>query len=67
VGALALSVYTAQLVAIRVLEVDSSDDWGTWVRFTLTALLLASVWRWRLGRGPLERLLTWSSQRAAGP
>ncbi len=67
VGALALSVYTAQLVAIAVLDVDSSDDWGTWVRFTLTALLLASVWRWRLGRGPLERLLTWSSRRAAGP
>jgi uncharacterized membrane protein YeiB len=67
VGALALSVYTAQLVAIAALDVDSSDDWGTWVRFTLTALLLASVWRWRLGRGPLERLLTWSSQRAAGP
>jgi uncharacterized membrane protein YeiB len=67
VGALALSVYTAQLVAIWLLEVDSSDDWGTWVRFTLTALLLASVWRWRLGRGPLERLLTRTSQRAAGP
>jgi uncharacterized membrane protein len=67
VGALALSVYTAQIVAIRLLEADSSDDWGLWVRFTLTALALASVWRWRLGRGPLERLLTWSSRRAAGP
>jgi uncharacterized membrane protein YeiB len=67
VGALALSVYTAQIVVIRVLEVDSSDDWGTWVRFTVTALLLASVWRLRLGRGPLERLLTWTSHRAAGP
>lgn len=67
VGALALSVYTAQIVAIRVLEVDSSDDWGRWVRFTLTALLLATVWRLRLGRGPLERLLTWTSRRAAGP
>jgi uncharacterized membrane protein YeiB len=67
VGALALSVYTVQLVAIVALDVDSSDDWGTWLRFTLTALLLASVWRWWLGRGPLERLLTWSSQRVAGP
>jgi uncharacterized membrane protein YeiB len=67
VGALALSVYTAQIVAIRLLEADSSDDWGLWARFTLTALALASVWRWRLGRGPLERLLTWSSRRAAGP
>ncbi|WP_198588474.1 heparan-alpha-glucosaminide N-acetyltransferase domain-containing protein [Geodermatophilus chilensis] len=67
VGALALSVYTVQIVAIRVLQVASSADWGLWVRFTVTALVLASVWRWRLGRGPLERLLTWSSRRAAGP
>jgi uncharacterized membrane protein len=67
VGALALSVYTAQIVAIRVLEAGNSDDWGRWLRFTLTALLLATVWRMRLGRGPLERLLAWSSQRAAGP
>lgn len=67
VGALALSVYTAQIVALAVLGVDSADDWGRWVRFSLTAVLLATVWRLRLGRGPLERLLTWSSQRAAGP
>ncbi|SNS49005.1 Uncharacterized membrane protein YeiB [Geodermatophilus pulveris] len=67
VGALALSVYSAQIVAIQVLEVDSADDWGRWVRFTLAALLLATVWRLVLGRGPLERLLTWSSRRAAGP
>ena len=66
-GALALSVYTAQIVAIRVVEAESSADWGQWVRFTLTALVLATAWRLRLGRGPLERLLTWSSQRAAGP
>jgi uncharacterized membrane protein len=67
VGALPLSVYTAQIVAIWLLEADSTDDRGLWVRFTLTALVVASVWRWRLGRGPLERLLTWSSRRAAGP
>jgi uncharacterized membrane protein YeiB len=67
VGALALSVYTAQIVALAVLDVEFAEDWGRWVRFTLTALLLATVWRLRLGRGPLERLLTWSSRRAAGP
>jgi uncharacterized membrane protein YeiB len=67
VGALPLSVYTAQIVAIWLLEAGSSDDWGLWGRFTLTALVLAPVWRWQLGRGPLERLLTWSSRRAAGP
>lgn len=67
VGALALSVYTAQVAAIAVLEVGPGGDWGRWARFTLTAVLLATVWRWRLGRGPLERLLSWSSERAAGP
>ncbi|MGR6963729.1 heparan-alpha-glucosaminide N-acetyltransferase domain-containing protein [Geodermatophilus sp. URMC 61] len=65
VGALALTVYSAQIVAIRALDAGD-DSWGLWAAFTLTALLLASVWRWRLGRGPLERLLTWSSRRAAG-
>ncbi|SHN73234.1 Uncharacterized membrane protein [Geodermatophilus obscurus] len=66
VGALALTVYSAQIVAIRVLAAGN-DDWGTWAAFTLTALVLATVWRLQLGRGPLERLLTWSSRRAAGP
>jgi uncharacterized membrane protein len=66
VGALALTVYTAHIVAIRVVDAGVGD-WGTWVRFTLTALLLATVWRSRIGRGPLEALLTWSSRRAAGP
>ena len=67
VGALALSVYTAQLVGLRVLDVTYAESWGRWTGFTLTALLLATMWRLRLGRGPLERLLTWSSRRAAGP
>ncbi|TFV54227.1 DUF418 domain-containing protein [Geodermatophilus sp. DF01-2] len=67
VGVMALSVYTAQIVAIWALGVDSADDWGRWARFTITAVLLATVWRLRVGRGPLERLLTWSSRRAAGP
>ncbi|MGY1786277.1 heparan-alpha-glucosaminide N-acetyltransferase domain-containing protein [Geodermatophilus sp. SYSU D00698] len=66
VGALALSVYTAQIVAIAVLDVEHGQDWGLWARFSLTALLLASAWRSRLGRGPLEGLLAWSSRRAAG-
>ena len=67
VGALALSVYTAQIVAIRLVDADHAAGWGLWVRFSLTAVVLATAWRLRLGRGPLERLLTWSSRRAAGP
>jgi uncharacterized membrane protein YeiB len=67
VGATALSVYTAQIVAIWLMDLPFQPGWDVWVRFTVTALVLASVWRLRLGRGPLERLLTWSSTRAAGP
>ncbi len=67
VGALALTVYTAQIVALAALDVEYGEDWGRWVRFSATAVLLATAWRLRLGRGPLERLLTWSSRRAAGP
>jgi uncharacterized membrane protein YeiB len=66
VGAMALSVYTAQIVAIWLLG-DAAHGWDVWVRFTVTALVVATFWRLRLGRGPLERLLTWSSVRAAGP
>jgi uncharacterized membrane protein YeiB len=66
VGAMALSVYTAQIVAIWLLD-EAAHGWAMWVRFTVTSLVVASVWRLQLGRGPLERLLTWSSVRAAGP
>nr|WP_239522149.1 heparan-alpha-glucosaminide N-acetyltransferase domain-containing protein [Geodermatophilus sabuli] len=67
VGALALSVYTAQIVAIWLLDLPFAPGWDVWARFTVTALVVATAWRLRMGRGPLERLLTWSSHRAAGP
>ena len=68
VGALALSVYTAQIVALRVLDdggPQRPEGLGLWLLFVASALVLAWTWRRRLGRGPLERLLTWSSTRAA--
>ena len=68
VGALALSVYTAQILAIRVLldvAPDAAQGARTWAWFAVAAL--AGAWRWRsvLGAGPLERLLTWTSRQAA--
>ena len=69
VGALALSVYTAQIVVLwALLAVDPAavQGVGLWLLFVVSALLGAGVWRWKLGRGPLERLLTCSSTRAAG-
>ena len=68
VGALALSVYTAQIVVLwALLAVDpaAAQGVGAWLLFVVSALVVAGLWRRRLGRGPLERLLTWSSTRAA--
>ena len=68
VGALALSVYVAQIVVLwALITVSPTHPQGVdlWVGFGVCALVGAALWRWRLGRGPLERLLTWSSTRAA--
>ncbi|TQN43317.1 putative membrane protein YeiB [Blastococcus colisei] len=68
VGALALSVYSAHIVviwALTAVDPAAAQGLGDWVLFALCATATATVWRARLGRGPLERLLTWSSTRAA--
>ena len=68
VGAMALSVYTAHIVVLWVLlhvSPASTEGADVWLLFALAALVGAGLWRWGLGRGPLERLLTWSSTRAA--
>jgi uncharacterized membrane protein len=69
VGALALSVYTTHVVALRVLmdvAPEHAQGLRTWLWFAAAALLAAWLWRRLLGRGPLEWLLTWTSSRAAG-
>src|SRR3569833_89363 len=66
VGAMALTVYTGQVVAVWALGGSDYDDNGPWVAYVLVSIVFATVWRLFLGRGPLERLLTWSSNRAAG-
>jgi uncharacterized membrane protein YeiB len=69
VGALALTVYTVHVVAIRVLmDVSPDAAWGAgaWAGFAVTALLAAWLWRRTVGRGPLEWLLTWTSGQVAG-
>jgi uncharacterized membrane protein YeiB len=67
VGSMALTVYTAQVVAIWLIGADEYVDNGPWLAFVLVSLVLATAWRLVLGRGPLERLLTWSSTLAARP
>jgi uncharacterized membrane protein YeiB len=66
VGAMALTVYTGQVVAVWALGGSDYDDNGPWVAYVLVSIVFATAWRLFLGRGPLERLLTWSSNRAAG-
>jgi uncharacterized membrane protein YeiB len=68
VGALALSVYTAQIVglwALVAIDPLAAQGVGVWVLVASCAVVGAAVWQASLGRGPLERLLTWSSSRAA--
>jgi uncharacterized membrane protein YeiB len=67
VGSMALTVYTAHVLALWVFPADDPSSAGTrWLYFTAGAIAFAVAWRLLVGRGPLERLLTWSSNRAAG-
>lgn len=69
-GALALTAYTAHLVAIAVVGPwivwDTSLGWWLW--FVGVIVLGCWAWRRRLGRGPLERALhaasTWAADLA---
>ena len=66
-GALALTAYTGQLVALAALgpEVVYGATTGGWVTFLLVTVALCWVWHAALGRGPLEALLHVVSVRAA--
>jgi uncharacterized membrane protein YeiB len=66
VGSMALTTYAGGIVAVAItgtLDYTTNRPWLIYVVFTTVA---ATLWRLFLGRGPLERLLTWSSLRAAG-
>jgi uncharacterized membrane protein YeiB len=65
VGAMALTAYSLQIVAFRVLPPDGSFGGRIWLLFIAGVILFAVAWRLLIGRGPLERLLTWSSNRVA--
>jgi uncharacterized membrane protein YeiB len=65
VGATALSTYSLHVVAYAVLFPDNEPTPSAWPWFAVTALALCSLWRSVLGRGPLERLMTAVSVRAA--
>lgn len=66
VGSMSLSAYSIHIVAIWAIPalVFPESLWPL-VWLILTALVLCSLWRRFLGRGPLERLLYNASRKAA--
>lgn len=68
-GALALTVYTAQIVVLAMVagaRDDGGPDYPGWpllIGLTVASLVGASLWRYFLGRGPLERLMAAASGR----
>jgi uncharacterized membrane protein YeiB len=66
VGSMALTAYVGGIVAVRATGTLDYDTNRPWLVYVLIITAVATVWRLFLGRGPLERLLTWSSLRAAG-
>jgi len=67
VGAMALTAYSAHVVVIYALGEQAWQGVDNWLYlwFVLGALLFCTAWTTLLGRGPLERLLTWVSRRTA--
>jgi len=69
VGRMALTAYSAHIVVIAVLGLSATmsdnPDNGQLFDFAVIALVLCSLWTRFLGAGPLERLLTVVSHRAA--
>jgi uncharacterized membrane protein YeiB len=66
VGAMALTVYSLQVVSLRIFPPEGSFGVAVWMAFIAGAVTFAVTWRLLVGRGPIERLLTRSSNRASG-
>ena len=67
VGSMALTVYCLQVLAIWAWEdqLMSATGNGELALLVVASLVFATVWRWALGRGPLERFVGWVAGRAA--
>jgi uncharacterized membrane protein YeiB len=74
VGAMPLTIYSLQLVALAVYLVPYEpfdfEAWRSWSLlgvFVVGSLVVAVAWRRLVGRGPLEWLLSRASLRPRGP
>ncbi|SDM08535.1 Uncharacterized membrane protein YeiB [Geodermatophilus siccatus] len=64
VGAMALTAYTGHVVVPTVLGWDVEGG-APWLASIAVMVVLSTGWRLTLGQGPLERLLSTTSRRAA--
>ena len=64
VGAMALTAYTGHVIVPTVFAWDV-EGVATWLAFIAVIVVVATGWRLLIGQGPLERLLSSSSRRAA--
>lgn len=65
-GGMALTLYTAQAIALTIVRDANRIDAERWIYpdatlpvLIVAALLIGTLWRLFLGAGPLERLLRW--------
>ena len=67
VGSMALTAYTVHVVIVAGIGPVAFEqpDNGLYLAFFFGALVACSLWTLLLGRGPLERVLTWVSRIAA--
>jgi uncharacterized membrane protein YeiB len=61
---MALTAYTGHVLVPTVLDWDVEGG-ATWLAFIAVMVVLSTGWRLTLGQGPLERLLSTTSRRAA--
>jgi len=65
VGSMTLTLYTAHVLALADSSPFLTDDPRTlWLAHVAAALVVATVWRTTIGRGPLEALVAWLSGSA---
>jgi hypothetical protein len=61
-GSMTLTLYTAHVLALASSSPLLTDDRRTlWLAHVVVALVVATVWRTTVGRGPLEALVAWLS------
>lgn len=66
-GSMTLTLYTAQVVMIAIAgrSIVFEPTNAAWIALCGVSIAFASVWRWRMGQGPLENVFTVASTAVA--